>query len=78
MPPTMPRWRKGETEFAVAVNYVEGRGYATTIPKPVAERLGIRDSITFLFRRNRVEVVATDSGGGGRPRENRGKKGRGR
>jgi hypothetical protein len=39
------RWKKDAKEFVVGVNYVENRGYSSSIPKPVIEKLGNPDSI---------------------------------
>ena len=42
------RWSKDATEFTVGLNYYEGReGCQSTIPKPVVDRLGLADRITF-------------------------------
>ena len=51
------RWQSDATEFTVGVNYVEGRGYQSTIPKPVADLLGLKDSITFKVSGGNVMVV---------------------
>ena len=51
------RWQSGATEFTVGVNYVEGRGYQSTIPKPVADLLGLEGSITFKVSGRNVMVV---------------------
>jgi hypothetical protein len=45
----MPKWKKDAKEFVVGVNYVENRGYSSSIPKPVIERLGNPDSIKYVF-----------------------------
>ena len=52
------RWQSDATEFTVGVNYVEGRGYQSTIPKPVADLLGLKGSITFKVSGRNVVVVA--------------------
>ena len=52
------RWQSDATEFTVGVNYVEGRGYQSTIPKPVADLLGLEGSITFKVSGRNVMVVS--------------------
>jgi hypothetical protein len=54
----MTRWKKGETEFKVGVNFVDKRGYSSSIPKPVMEALGEPASIKFVLKGKKVEVVA--------------------
>lgn len=58
----MPKWKKGETEFTVGVNYNEVRGYQTTIPKPVAEALGKPKAVTYTLKGKRVEVKSGSQG----------------
>lgn len=53
----MPKWKKGATEFTVAVNYNEVRGYQTSIPKPIAEVLGEPESITFIIKGGKKKIV---------------------
>ena len=45
----MPKWKKDAKEFVVGVNFVENRGYSSSIPKPVIERLGNPESIKYVF-----------------------------
>jgi hypothetical protein len=52
----MPKWKKDETEFKVGVNYVDKRGYSSSIPKPVIEALGGPNAIKFIIRGKKVEV----------------------
>lgn len=54
----MPKWKADAKEFTVSVNYHETRGTLTTIPKPVTEHLGRPGRITFVIRKQRVEVRA--------------------
>lgn len=54
----MPKWKKEATEFTVGVNFSEGRGYQTTIPKPVAEALGEPKAITYTLKGKKAEVKA--------------------
>jgi len=57
----MTRWKKGETEFKVGVNFVDKRGYSSSIPKPVMEALGEPGSIKFVLKGKKVEVVAAEA-----------------
>ena len=52
----MPKWKKNAKEFTVGVSFHEVRGYAATIPKPVAEHLGKPGRITYILRREKVEI----------------------
>ena len=55
----MPKWKKDTKEFEVGVNYVENRGYSSSIPKPIIEILGYPDSIKFIINKgNKIELVA--------------------
>jgi hypothetical protein len=55
----MPKWKKNAKEFEVGVNYVENRGYSSSIPKPIIELLGNPDSIKFVINKgNKIELVA--------------------
>jgi hypothetical protein len=42
------RWKKDAKEFVVGVNFVENRGYSSSIPKPTIEKLGDPDMIKFV------------------------------
>jgi hypothetical protein len=58
----MPKWKKDAKEFEVGVNYVKGRGYSSSIPKPIMELLGNPDSIKFVINKsNKIELVAGKS-----------------
>jgi hypothetical protein len=46
----MGRWKKDATEFNVGVNYVEDRGYSSSLPRPVIEKLGNPDTITYVLK----------------------------
>ena len=46
----MPKWKKGAKEFVVGVNYVDNRGYSSSIPKPVMDKLGHPDSLKFVIK----------------------------
>jgi hypothetical protein len=55
----MPKWKKDTKEFEVGVNYVENRGYSSSIPKPIIELLGNPDSIKFVIREgNKIELLS--------------------
>jgi len=55
----MPKWKKDTKEFEVGVNYVENRGYSSSIPKPIIELLGNPDSIKFVIREgNKIELFS--------------------
>jgi hypothetical protein len=45
----MPKWKRDAKEFTVRVNYSDGRGYQSSIPIPVIEKLGNPDSIRYVF-----------------------------
>ncbi len=57
----MPKWKKGETEFRVGVNYVDKRGYSSSIPKPVMDALGDPGAIKFVVKGKKVEVIAAEA-----------------
>ena len=57
----MTRWKKGETEFKVGVNFVDKRGYSSSIPKPVMEALGEPKSIKFIIKGKKIEIIPVDS-----------------
>ena len=54
----MPKWKEGAKEFTVSVSFHEVRGYAATIPKPVMAHLSHPEKVTFVIRRERVEIMA--------------------
>ena len=57
------KWKKDAKEFVVGVNYVERRGYASSIPRPVIEKLGKPDSIKFVINDydNSVKLISGKS-----------------
>ncbi|MFY9966503.1 MAG: hypothetical protein WAK50_12280 [Nitrososphaeraceae archaeon] len=58
----MPRWKKDAKEFTVGVNYVENRGYSSSIPKPVVEILGNPDSIKYVVNDDKsIQLVSGSS-----------------
>jgi hypothetical protein len=54
----MPKWKKDATEFTVSVNHNSERGYQSSIPKPIIEVLGNPQTITFILKGKKVEVVS--------------------
>ena len=53
----MGRWPKDAKEFTVGLGYYEGRGYQSTIPKPVVDLLGLTDRITFRVSGKSVRIL---------------------
>ena len=55
----MPKWKKDAKEFVVGVNYVDNRGYSSSIPKPVMNKLGNPDSLKFVIKDDKtVELIS--------------------
>ena len=52
----MPKWKKDASEFEVGVNFSEGRGAQSSIPKPIWDRLGHPETIKFVLRGKRIEI----------------------
>jgi hypothetical protein len=51
-------WKKKQ-KFEVGVNYVENRGYSSSIPKPIIEILGKPNTIKFVINKgNKVELLS--------------------
>jgi hypothetical protein len=46
----MPTWKKDAKEFEVGVNYVETRGYSSSIPKPIMNLLDNPKRIKFIIK----------------------------
>jgi hypothetical protein len=46
----MPTWTKDAKEFEVGVNYVETRGYSSSIPKPIMNLLDNPKRIKFIIK----------------------------
>jgi hypothetical protein len=59
----MPKWKEGAKEFTVSVNFHEVRGYAATIPKPVMAHLSNPEKLTFILKREKVEIRAAGDRG---------------
>ena len=57
----MTRWSKDASEFPVGLHYDEkGRGCLAVIPKPILEKLGSPEGITFTVKRDSIIVIASD------------------
>jgi len=59
----MPKWKRDAKEFTVRVNYSDGRGYQSSIPIPVIEKLGNPDSIKYVFNEDNqtIQLVSGSS-----------------
>jgi uncharacterized protein YcgL (UPF0745 family) len=55
----MPKWKKDTKEFEVGVNYVEKRGYSSSIPKPIIEILGNPQTIKFIVQEDKKAIIVT-------------------
>ena len=51
------RWQRDATEFTVGPGCHERRGCQSTIPRPIVELPGLRDSITFKASGKKVAVL---------------------
>lgn len=51
------RWRKDAKEFTGGLGCYEGRGYQSTIPKPIVDLPGLADRITFRVPGKSVHVL---------------------
>lgn len=55
----MPKWKKDAKEFVVAVNFVDNRGYSSSIPKPIMNKLGNPNSLKFVIKDDKtVELIS--------------------
>lgn len=68
----MPKWKKDATEFTVGVNHHPVRGYQSSIPLPIMEKLGKPSEITFVIKGEKIELI------GGSVDTNKSKKGKDR
>lgn len=58
----MPKWKRDAKEFTVRVNYSDGRGYQSSIPIPVIEKLGNPESIKYVFNDDKtIQLVSGSS-----------------
>jgi hypothetical protein len=51
----MPKWKKGETIFDVALDANSG-SHICRVPKPIVEKLGIPNSIKFVIEGRKIIV----------------------
>jgi len=55
----MPKWKKDAKEFTVSVNYSDVRGYQSSIPIPVINKLGKPNKIKFIINdEDSVQLIA--------------------
>jgi hypothetical protein len=58
----MPKWKKDAKEFVVGVNYVDDRGYSSSIPKPIMDKLGKPDTLKFVIKDDKtIQLVSGSS-----------------
>jgi hypothetical protein len=58
----MPKWKKDATEFVVGVNYMKDRGYQSSIPKPIMDKLGKPNSLKFVINDDKtIQLVSGKS-----------------
>jgi hypothetical protein len=58
----MGKWKENAKEFVVGVNYVEHRGYSSSIPKPIMDRLGKPETLKFVIKDDKtVQVLSGKS-----------------
>ena len=53
----MPKWKKDAKEFEVSINYVDKRGYSSSIPRPIIEILGNPETIKFIIQEGDKSVI---------------------
>lgn len=53
----MGKWKKDATEFTVNVNYYDKRGYQSSIPKPVIDKLRKPDIIRFVMTDKMIQLI---------------------
>ena len=53
----MPKWKRGVTEFVVALNPTSGT-HGCKIPKPVVEKLGMPATLKFTITGDKILVTA--------------------
>jgi hypothetical protein len=56
----MPRWKTGAKEFTVGVNYFDARGYQSSIPIPIIDRIGEPKTKKFVINdvKNFVQLLS--------------------
>ncbi len=52
----MGRWKKGERVFPVRVSFNPRRGHQVNVPRPLMERFGNPEAITFRLSGKKVVV----------------------
>ncbi|MCY4489970.1 MAG: hypothetical protein OXC46_00730 [Thaumarchaeota archaeon] len=52
----MSKWKKNETKFEVALNYILG-SYICRMPRPIVEMFGIPDGIRFVSKGKNMVVM---------------------
>lgn len=57
----MPKWSKDATEFEVSVHYDEEKGSQVRIPKPILEKIGNPEKITFVISGKDVKITTSKS-----------------
>ena len=59
----MPKWKRDAKEFTVHVNYSDGRGYQSSIPIPIIEKLGNPTSIKYVVNDDNktIQLVSGNS-----------------
>ncbi|HEY6537383.1 MAG TPA: hypothetical protein VIY08_16555 [Candidatus Nitrosocosmicus sp.] len=53
----MTKWKKDAKEFEVGVNYVEKRGYSSSIPKPIIDLLDNPKRIKFVVQEDKKVII---------------------
>ncbi len=53
----MPKWKKDAKEFTVGINFNKSRGYQSSIPKPIIDRLGDPKALKFIIKGTKIELV---------------------
>ena len=53
----MSKWKKGQTEFMINLNYDTRRGCIAIIPKPILEALDKPVRIIFAIKKNNKILV---------------------
>lgn len=53
----MPTWKKSETVYEVKVGHHATRGSQLYLPKPIAEKLGEPDSVSFVVKEDTNDIL---------------------
>ena len=53
----MPRWNPNATEFEVSISYHKTRGDLIALPKPISELLNKPDTIKFVIKGKKIEII---------------------